>query len=102
GSCWRRGINTVAGPVEERVVETAHRLLAAGFPIRLYDEELRRRAIEADFTPEPKRIIWKHTLGQYAGWFGIEWPRDEDYYKAARKLPGARWDRGSRQVVVPP
>src|SRR5690606_692389 len=77
GSCWRRTVTDVAGPVEDRVVETAHRLLAAGFPIRLYDDELRRRAIEADFRPEPKRIIWKQTSGQYAGWFGIEWPRED-------------------------
>src|SRR5690606_36172832 len=101
GSCWRRTVTDVAGPVEERVVETAHRLLTAGFPIRLYDEELRRRAIEADFIPEPKRVIYKRTTGKYAGWFAIEWPWDEDYYKAARNLPGARWDRDSRRVVVP-
>jgi len=100
GRCWMRTISPVIGPVEERVVETAHRLLAAGFPIRLYDEELRRRAIEADFTPEPKRIIMKLTTGQHSGWFAIEWPRDEDYYRAARSLPGSRWDRP--HVVVPP
>lgn len=99
GKCWRRTISGVACPVEDRVVETAHRLLAAGFPIRLYDAELRRRAIEGDFTPEPKRVIYKRTSGEYAGWFAIEWPRDEDYYGAARALPGSRWDRPN--VVVP-
>lgn len=99
GKCWRRTISGVACPVEDRVVETAHRLLAAGFSIRLYDAELRRRAIEGGFTPEPKRVIYKRTSGEYAGWFAIGWPRDEDYYGAARALPGSRWDRPN--VVVP-
>lgn len=99
GSVWRR-IAGLFGTAQDRAVETGHRLLAAGFPIRIYDQQLRQRILDGDFEPEPKRTIIKLTSGKHAGWFAISWPRSEDYYRAASRLPGAKWDKP--YVVVPP
>lgn len=99
GSVWRR-IAGLFGTAQDRAVETGHRLLAAGFPVRIYDQQLRQRILDGDFEPEPKRVIRKLSTGEHAGWFGISWPRSEDYYRAASRLPGAKWDKP--YVVVPP
>jgi len=99
GSVWRRAAG-LFGTAEDRAVETGHRLLAAGFPVRIYDQQLRQRILDGDFEPEPKRVIRKLSTGEHAGWFGISWPRSEDYYRAASRLPGAKWDKP--YVVVPP
>jgi hypothetical protein len=42
----------------------------------------------------------KRTAGENAGWFSISWPKDEDFYKAAKKLPGSRYSKPD--VVAPP
>src|SRR5690606_8314346 len=71
-----------------------------GFPVRIYDQQLRQRILDGDFEPEPKRVIRKLNTGEHAGWFGLSWPRSEDYYRAASRLPGARWDKP--YVLAPP
>lgn len=98
GSFWKRKTGAFGTP-ENRAAETGHRLLAAGFPIRVYDADLRRRILEADFEPEPKRAVYRRDIGRFANWFALRWPYGEDYYEAARALPGARYDRP--HVVVP-
>ncbi len=100
--CWRRKISYRTGPAADRVAEAGHRLLAAGIPIRIYDPEIRQRAIDGDYEPECRRWIsaLTSTSGKYEGWLGISWDRGDDFYQAARKLPGSRWS--SPFVVVPP
>lgn len=97
---WGRLIGAMQGSPDDRLVEAGHRLLAAGFIVRIYDEQLRRRAIEGEFEPEHTRWITRRTNGPKAGWFCIIWGRDEDYYAPARKLPRSQYDKP--YVVVPP
>ncbi len=100
GLCWKRAISAVTGGTpQDRATETGHRLLAAGFPIRIFDEALRARAIKGEFEPECRRWVKKRTAGEYAGWFSLSWPYEEDFYKAAKKLPGSRYSKPD--VVVP-
>jgi hypothetical protein len=100
GLCWKRAVSTVPGGTpQDRAAETGNVLLAKGFPIRIFDEALRSRAIKGEFDPECRRWVKKRTAGDYVGWFSISWPREEDFYNAAKKLPGARYSKPD--VVVP-
>ena len=83
----------------ERAVEAACRLLASGISVRLYDPELRRRALSGDYSPLKTRWLRVRLTGKYAGWFVLQWGRHEDYYTAAKRLRGARYDKP--QVIVP-
>ena len=99
GKCWRRDLKTINGTTHDRAAETGNRLLAAGFPIRIFDDTLRVHAVYGTFEPESKRWVMARTPGDYSGWFAITWPRDEDFYKAAKKLRGSKYSKPD--VVVP-
>lgn len=99
--CWKRSLNTKNGTAADRAAEAGHRLLAAGFPIRIFDEEIREKAITGTYEPECTRwIMVRNEDAAYAGWFAIVWAREEDFYKAAKKIAGAKYSRP--HVVVPP
>jgi hypothetical protein len=97
---WQRTISLADGTPADRAAEAGHRLLAAGFCIRIYDPELRKKAIDGNYEPESTRWIFRRTGGDYDGWFSLSWNRGEDYYGVAKRLPGSRWDKPN--VVVPP
>jgi hypothetical protein len=98
---WSRKVGHLDGSVEDRVAETGNKLLAAGFPVRIYDAELRRKAIAGEYEEEPKRWILARVEGEYEGWLAISWSREgNNYYNAARKIAGSKYSRPS--VVVPP
>ena len=97
---WTRTIAGHHGTVEDRAAELGHRLLSAGFPVRIFREDIREKAISGDFAPEITRWIMKRVSGDYAGWFAIIWGHDEDYYDAAKKLKRSRYAKPA--VVVPP
>jgi hypothetical protein len=100
GLCWRRAISPVTGGTpQDRAAETGHRLLAAGFPIRIFAAELRTKAVNGTYEPECRRWVKKRTAGEFIGWFAISWPYGEDFYQAAKKLPGSRYRKPD--VVVP-
>jgi len=99
GEHWSRELNFRHGTPSDRMAETAHRLLAQGFLVRIYDDEARAKALRGDFESERRRwIVWM-TAGDFAGWFKIEWPRDDDFYAVSRRLLGSRYKAG--HVYVP-
>lgn len=97
---WARDLGPRNGDPADRMAETAHRILALGFLARLHDTRARAMALDGSFQPEQKRWVVKATTGPYAGWFRLDWPRDDDFYEAAKRLLGARYHRG--HVHVPP
>lgn len=78
-----------------RAAELVRDLLAAGFVVKA-DEALVRMAAAGDFAPEPRRWV----TASASGWFLLGWFRDEDCYRAAKSLPGSRYE--APHVVVPP
>lgn len=103
GSRWERRIDFRAGDPLDRQAEVAHRLLGAGFMVRLHDEEARARALEGRFAEEQQRWIRLVSQGDFSGWCLIEWPREDDFWIPARQLAGSRGVKGHRGwVVVPP
>lgn len=102
GSFWQRKIQPTNGTVEDRAAEAGHKLLSAGFPIRIYDEKIREKAIAGDYEEECKRwVLFREREDEYKGWLAIRWNTyDDDLYKAARRIAGARWSKGSMVVPV--
>lgn len=98
GSAWVRKISKWAGTPEDRAAEAGNRILASGFPIRIHDERIRQIAIDGTFEPECKQWVLLRTGGQYNGWFAIWW-KEGDFYGAAKRIRGARYDKP--HVVVP-
>ena len=96
---WVRNLKPRHGTPADRAAEAGHCLLAAGFPIRIFDQIIREKAISGNYEPEHTRWIMGMVKGDYTGWFSISWSRDEDFYKAARKIPGSRYDKPN--VVIP-
>lgn len=96
---WRLALDVTSGAAGDRLAEIAHRLVAAGFVVRLYDNEAREKAISGDFAPHCPRWVQKCASGKYAGWLLIKWGREDDLYHTARSLPGARYV--SPVVAVP-
>lgn len=97
---WKRRIGIKQGAIEDRAAEAGNKLLYAGYPIRIFDAEIRKKAITADYKPECTRWIMSRTEGAYKGWLGISWDRDEDLYRQAKAITGAKYDKPG--VVVSP
>lgn len=100
GQAWERRIGLTTGSAVDRAAELGNKLLNAGFPIILIDNEAREKAINGTYEPQCKRWIAKRTKGEYAGWFSIGWTDGSDLYDMARRLPGSRYDRPN--VMVKP
>jgi len=97
---WKRRIGLKQGKIEDRAAEAGNKLLYAGYPIRIFDAELREKAISADYKPECTRWIMARSEGKYKGWFMISWSRDEDLYRRAKAITGAKYEKPN--VVVSP
>lgn len=97
--CWMRKLVAKNGTPADRAADTGHRLLAAGFSIRIYDGTIRAKAIAGDYEPECTRWVLAVIKGKNVGWLAINWKRPDDFYKAAKRIKGARWSKPS--VVVP-
>ncbi|MFA5922345.1 MAG: hypothetical protein WC856_13800 [Methylococcaceae bacterium] len=89
GSCWVCELNARNGVPSDRAAEIGHILLGSGFIIRIYDDLTRQLAIDGNYSEEQTRWITAYTSGNEQGRLCISWSRDEDYDKAAKRLPTA-------------
>ena len=96
---WSRRLDSKSGTAADRTTEAGHVLLAAGFSIRIFDQEIREKAIKGEYEIEATRWLMARTSGEYKGWFSLSWDRNEDFYKVARKIAGSKYSRPD--VVVP-
>lgn len=98
--CWQRKLYAKNGTPQDRAAEAGHRLLAAGFPIRIYDETIRIKAVTSDYEPECTNWVQLCIGEKYTGWLAISWDRKDDFYGATKRIAGARWS--SPSMVIPP
>ncbi len=98
GNAWVRELSHSNGTAKDRAAEIGHILLGSGFIIRIYDETIRAIAINGNYQEEQTRWIKAYTSGTEQGRLCITWGRDEDYYKAAKRLPTARYIKPSVSV----
>lgn len=97
-SCWELICNARTGAASHRAAELAHRLLAAGFLVRIDDDEARAMTLAGDYEPRHWRWVCKHNK---TGKLLFEGGPGDDF-AAVHSLPGARWDRDYRCRLVPP
>jgi len=89
GRWSRNNLNQMTGLAEERAIQLGNLLLNEGFPIRIYDEDIRQKAINGDFNPEHTRWV-SSKPGEDKLY--IRWFKSEDYYDKAKSLPTAVYD----------
>jgi hypothetical protein len=96
---WQRLITPENGPLQDRAIEAAYRLLAAGFILNAPDVLPMERILAGQYAEERTRWILARTTGPFTGWFAIRWGRQEDFYARAKRLTGARYSKPC--VIVP-
>jgi hypothetical protein len=97
---WARATGITTGNPVDRMAETAHRILGAGFMARVHDEDARSKAVSGQFEPEQTRWITRQVGGSYDGWCRIQWPKSDGLYAPAKRILGARYKDGN--VYCPP
>ncbi len=91
GNAWKREIKFKNGVINDRAAEIGHILLGSGFIIRIFDERIRQMAIDGHYTEEQTRWITAYKQGEQQGRFCVSWSYDENYYKAAKRIPTAKY-----------
>ena len=98
GEFWCRTINSRSGPLDDRLAEAGNKILDIGIPVRIFDADLRSKAINADFAPEQKRWV-QAASGNYKEYLAFSWAYEDKLYDEVRRLPGSRW--ANPYVMVP-
>lgn len=97
---WARGLGITTGDPVDRMAETAHRIIGAGFMVRLHDDAAREKAVSGQFETEQTRWVTRAVGGAYDGWCRIQWPKSDDLYEPAKRVLGARYKDG--YIYAPP
>lgn len=93
-----RTVDDISGPAPDRAAELGHVLLAAGFCIDLADD-LAQMILSGSYEPEKRRIIDRCPGKGHGDFLLFSWPRDDDLWEHAKRLPGCRYDKPL--VIVP-
>lgn len=96
-SPWRKNLSFATGSTDDRVAEIAHALLAAGFPVRVMNPDIRAKILAGDFTQEHTR--WISVLSKKPKHFYVSWKYDDNLYKKAKLITGARYFKPG--IIVP-
>lgn len=100
GFAWQDRLwtqKTTRSDITDRIVEVAVELLNVGYIVRLPDEDYVQRTVNSEYTPfNTRRIRATDTH------FTVKWDREDgDFYNAARRITGAKWDKKASCIVVP-
>lgn len=90
---WVYSSPAYRGSMKDHAAEIAHNFLKKGYPVKFYDAEIKEKAVNATFEPETDR--WIATIKD--GTIGI-YVRGTDCYDEARRLPGAKYEKGWMKV----
>ena len=97
GGAWRGVYAADSSVVDDRVCEIAAKILKCGYAVELPKKELVSRVINGEYKPFNPRRIMKYGDNSFI----IYWNRDEEWYNAVKRLPGAKWDGGKGGMAVP-
>jgi hypothetical protein len=97
---WERQMTEISGDRRHRIAEVGRTLLYRGYVVEFPDQETLDMAVAGNYEPECRRWVTTTTSeGRYMGWFLLLWWRDEDCYREAKRITGARYMKPG--VVVP-
>ncbi len=92
---WCLEVTITRGKAEDRIAEIGNLLLNAGVPVRIYDENIRRKAVAADFLPQKHQWVLKSNENEVK----IFWrDRSHSLYDEAKRLPHAKYREGTMRV----
>lgn len=92
---WCLKVTPTRGSAEDRAAEIGNLLLNAGIPIRIYDENCRKKAIAADFAPQKYQWVLLSAEEEIK----IFWrDRQHSLYDEAKQLPHAKYREGTMRV----
>lgn len=96
GSFWGYQITDTSGKMVDRLSDIGNALLANGFTVRFPDIESKEAALNGSFEQLHDNWITWSEKKLLIKWKGM----NDDFYKKAKKLPGAKWNSGAMQVSV--
>lgn len=88
---WRRDVEEGVAP--QHAVEIAIALLSKGYPVRIFDEALRKRVVDHDYDPVPPRRVEVAHHEKHGTKFRLAWAFDSNPWECERlanKLRGAK------------
>lgn len=96
-TAWIKQCNEYTGTVYDRAAELINKLINKGFAVMCSNEDVKDKAIKADFIPETHKWV-KHKKTSFV----ITWDKyKDDFYSKAKTLPGAEWNSSVRGMVIP-
>jgi len=99
GSKWYREINKMNGPAEDRAAEIGNKLLVAGAPIRIINNEAREKAVSGTYEKEHTRWIMQ---AEGSKLLAVKHELSDYLYNQAKQITGARYDKEIHAVVINP
>lgn len=102
--CWYRKIESTNGDINDRKVEIANKILNAGYPVKIDDETLRDRIINAEYEPEHRR--WIDTIFQTMDHADVKmlaviFDKNEEIYNEFKKIKGSKWSKEHKKLLIP-
>ena len=95
GLVWERKLSEMTGTTD-RIIEIGHKLLKAGIPIAIADENVRNKAVKGEYADEC--LLW--VMNGPDEKLRISW-NDGDWYEKSKRISGAKWSSEKRNMMVP-
>ena len=92
---WERKLSEMSGTTD-RIIEIGHKLLKAGIPIAIADENVRNKAVKGEYADEC--LLW--VMNGPDDKLRISW-NDGDWYEKSKRITGAKWSSEKRNMMVP-
>lgn len=95
---WRKNITELTGSYKDRMAEIGNLLLNEGFSIRIYNSEIRQKAISGQFEREQERWII-FNIEEDKLWIKWEYGNNK-LYNIINKLPGSKYKDGKMLIDI--
>lgn len=95
GKTWWYKITPYKNDLPDRMAEVGNKLLLAGVPVIIWDDSIRKKAINGEYEKECHR--WIIRQGDKKIEFVWDY-RSDMLYKKTKRLPHAEWDNGGMLV----
>lgn len=92
---WERKLSEMSGTTD-RIIEIGYKLLKAGIPVAIADEEIRKKAVAGEYKEEC--LLW--VMNGPDDKLRISWG-DGDWYEKSKRISGAKWSSEKRNMMVP-